>query len=167
MSEIKKEIISILNKNKQTLFPTESPETIADKIISLFATEIIKLTDDSLELENELEDLTEQNRLLTVRCQSISSSFVAPSLKNAIDYILLKELMKTKSVNQISETAELFINYYESVGWVVGKAKKPMKSWAKALNNWCKRDWNKKSGSSAKVHESIKAYMLLQKSKNQ
>lgn len=84
----------------------------------------------------------------------------------AVNYILDQQLMEAKTVAQISETAEMFINYYGSVGWVVGKQKTPMKSWRKALNNWCKRDWNKNSQAKAKVQETIKAYMLIQQQKN-
>lgn len=34
--------------------------------------------------------------------------------------------------------AEAFINYYDSVGWKVGKTLKPMKSWKGAVANWDK-----------------------------
>lgn len=39
---------------------------------------------------------------------------------------------------------ESFFNYYESKGWIVGKA--PMKDWKAALRNWVKNDknWHKK-----------------------
>ena len=41
--------------------------------------------------------------------------------------------------------AEAFWNYYESKGWVVGKA--PMKNWKSAVTNWAKNDrnWMRKS----------------------
>jgi len=32
--------------------------------------------------------------------------------------------------------AEKFYDYYESVGWVVGKARTPMKNWKAAVRNW-------------------------------
>ena len=35
---------------------------------------------------------------------------------------------------------EKFFNYYESIGWLVGKARTPMKSWVHALNNWKKNE---------------------------
>jgi hypothetical protein len=140
-------------------------EEIADDIISLFES-----GECCLEIEQELEEMVEQNRLLTVRItellnKSPSLIFEPPNPQEAVDYILLKELMKIKPVDDICETAELFINYYESVGWVVGKAKKPMKSWKKALNNWCKRDWSKKSPAKSKIEESVKAYNILHSQK--
>lgn len=91
--------------------------------------------------------------------------FVPPLNSDCVDYIYANELMNDKSLREIYETGELFLNYYESVGWVVGKSKKQMKSWKKALNNWCKRDWSKKSNAKSRVEESIKAFMMLQKSK--
>jgi len=86
--------------------------------------------------------------------------------EQCISYILEKNLMEDKFIAEIGDTAELFVNYYSSVDWVVGKDKKQMKSWKKALNNWCKRDWSKKSTAKSKVEEQIKAYMILQNQKN-
>jgi hypothetical protein len=40
-----------------------------------------------------------------------------------------------------------------------------MKSWKKALNNWCKRDWSKKSPAKSKIEESVKAYNILHSQK--
>lgn len=92
--------------------------------------------------------------------------FIPPTKEECVDYILKEGIMDTKSVAQINDTAQLFCDYYASVGWIVGKAKKPMQRWRKALNNWCKRDWTKKSNAKSKVEESIKAYMMLQQQKS-
>ena len=154
--------IKILNILKVNSFEYYIYDEIADEIIDLFES-----GECCIEIEQELEEAVEQNRMLTVRINELTnSSFTPPKLKEAVDYILLKELMETKTVDHLSETAELFINYYESVGWIVGKAKKPMKSWKKALNNWCKRDWSKKSTAKSKIEESVKAYIILQTQKN-
>lgn len=44
--------------------------------------------------------------------------------------------------NYISE-AQSFIDYFEQVGWVVGKTRKPMKAWKSAVNNWLKNNYSK------------------------
>ena len=36
--------------------------------------------------------------------------------------------------------AEKFVNYYSSIGWVVGKAKTPMKNWKAAIRTWLAND---------------------------
>ncbi len=40
--------------------------------------------------------------------------------------------------------AEKFVNFYESKGWLVGKAK--MKNWQAAVRNWVKSDSQKPAG---------------------
>lgn len=39
--------------------------------------------------------------------------------------------------------AKAFLDYYESVGWVVGRTRKPMKNWRGAVSTWIKnrREW--------------------------
>ena len=55
--------------------------------------------------------------------------------------------MKKPTIQEVSEYAEEkdhpvdseeFVLYYESVGWVVGKSRKPMKSWKAAVALWAK-----------------------------
>ena len=87
--------------------------------------------------------------------------FIPPTSDEAFEYIVEKSLMDNHTIPDIKKTAEMFVNYYETVDWKVGKAKKPMKTWKKALSNWCKRDWNKRT--LAKVDESIQAHLLIQK----
>lgn len=41
--------------------------------------------------------------------------------------------------------AERFFDYYTSIGWVVGKAKTPMKVWKSAMANW-KKGWIERGG---------------------
>ena len=36
-----------------------------------------------------------------------------------------------------SSEAQKFLAYFESVGWVIGQSKKPMKSWRGAVATWC------------------------------
>ena len=93
-----------------------------------------------------------------------ADEFIKPTEEDIFKYIVSKELMNNRTVAEISDISKMFINYYESVGWVVGKSKKPMKRWGKALNNWCKRDWNNPKTKN-RVQESVKAFILLQQSK--
>ena len=58
-----------------------------------------------------------------------SKRFVPPTSAEVMDY------MYEKGVNSSTEP-EKFIDFYESKGWVVGKAK--MKCWKAAVRNWLK-----------------------------
>lgn len=42
--------------------------------------------------------------------------------------------------------AEGFVDYYQQVGWVVGKTRKKMRDWQAAVRLWC-RDKTKTNGS--------------------
>lgn len=55
--------------------------------------------------------------------------FIKPTLEQVKDY--MKEI-------EFNGDAEYFYNYYESNGWVVGRAK--MKDWKSAVQNWKRRD---------------------------
>lgn len=61
--------------------------------------------------------------------------FKKPSLDDLKNYCLEKDL---KNVD-----VEVFMNFYESNGWKVGKNQ--MKNWKAALSNWNKRDFNNSS----------------------
>ena len=58
-------------------------------------------------------------------------NFKRPTLEELKDYCLEKKY---------NVDYEKFFNYYESIGWLVGKARTPMKSWTHALNNWIKNE---------------------------
>ena len=50
------------------------------------------------------------------------------------------EIEKFCRENQFTQTdAEEFWNHYQSIGWVVGKVKAPMKDWQAAVRKWEKR----------------------------
>lgn len=57
--------------------------------------------------------------------------FVKPTLENVSGYCREKEL---------KVDAQHFIDYYESIGWVVGKTQKPMKDWKAAVRNWARQE---------------------------
>lgn len=50
-----------------------------------------------------------------------------PTLEEVQDYCLSRR-------NGIDPSA--FLDYYDQVGWVVGKARKPMKDWQAAVRTW-------------------------------
>lgn len=62
--------------------------------------------------------------------------FVPPTLENVSGYCREKGL---------KVDAQHFIDYYESVGWKIGKTQKPMKDWKAALRNWSRQDKNERS----------------------
>lgn len=61
-----------------------------------------------------------------------SSNFIKPTLAEIIDYCDEKKY----AINP-----QAFIDYFESVGWLIGHSKKPMKSWKGAVGNWVQRNY--------------------------
>lgn len=70
-----------------------------------------------------------------------------PSLNEVEDLLLEKGFSHFDALNEASK----FINHYETVGWVVGKAKHPMKNWKTAVSGWITRG---KDYEKTKRHES-------------
>ncbi len=64
-----------------------------------------------------------------------------PTLKQIQDYIHFKGFRHVD--------AEILYNYYESIGWKVGR--NPMKNWRSAVSGWNARE--KKKGTPAKARE--------------
>lgn len=62
--------------------------------------------------------------------------------------------MLEKGVDNYEE-AESFIDHYEMVGWVVGKARTPMKKWKNAVNVWLRnsRKWSKTNETSQRSNQ--------------
>lgn len=97
-----------------------------------------------------------------VKQELINLTFTPPTVEEAKNYLIEKELVAGEiSITEV--IANDFINYYSSVGWTVGKLKKPMKSWKKALNTFAKKPWNVKKSGGGKVNKQMEAYMKLQK----
>jgi len=69
--------------------------------------------------------------------ESKSTRFKKPTLQDVQVY------MAEKGCQSYISEAESFIDYFEQVGWVVGKTKKPMKAWKSAVNNWLKNNYTK------------------------
>lgn len=75
-----------------------------------------------METENENENI---NRTETTTATEKKSVFKKPTKTELIDYINEK---------QLKVDVDVFIDYYESNGWKVGKV--PMKDWKATLRNW-------------------------------
>lgn len=71
----------------------------------------------------------------TYKRSNTKKRFEKPSLEELENYCLEKNL---KNVD-----TEVFMNFYESNGWMVGKNK--MKNWKATISNWNKRDFNNSS----------------------
>ena len=68
----------------------------------------------------------------------INKDFEKPSELQVYEYMLSRfEKRELKSNTQkLKDEAEQFVAYYNKVGWLVGKAKTPMKDWKGAITNW-------------------------------
>lgn len=88
---------------------------------------------------------------------SSSKKFIKPSLEE-----LEKEFNRLIGGLGKSE-AEKFFNHYETVGWVVGRNKTPMKSWISAVAQWCTRtqEWNNQKPKVAGDAFDVKSFMSL------
>jgi len=75
-----------------------------------------------------------------------TQKFTPPSVVDVLEY------MEARGSATISE-AEKFCDFYESKGWLVGKAK--MKSWQAAVRNWLKRAGDSKCGTQFKTKQEI------------
>lgn len=66
------------------------------------------------------------------------------------------EYMIEKGLNNYEE-AENFIDHYEMVGWVVGKARTPMKKWKSAVNVWVRnaKKWGREDEKSKRSYQSF------------
>ncbi|MGH1601577.1 phage replisome organizer N-terminal domain-containing protein [Campylobacter majalis] len=84
---------------------------------------------DREEKEEELEKEREYNAHTCVHTHEEDEPkrkrFIKPTLQ---------ELEEYKANNALNTDCQNFFNYYESKGWVVGKA--PMKDWRAAMRNW-------------------------------
>lgn len=78
------------------------------------------------------------------KCYLSQNEFVQPTAAEIRRYCLEKEY--------VNVDADAFINYYDSVGWMVGK--KPMKSWKSAVATWERKEIAKKKQQKAKQQNS-------------
>lgn len=50
-------------------------------------------------------------------------------------------------------SAEEFVDYYRSVGWIVGKSGKKMKDWKAAVNGWYRREQKNTKPTNGKIYD--------------
>lgn len=81
---------------------------------------------EKLNIQDQIDQLRERIRVLEERSQP----FKKPTADEVYNHLLLKGVDTFKG----QRIAEDFCNYFESVGWVVGKKK--MKDWKKAIIKW-------------------------------
>jgi hypothetical protein len=139
MKELKKEIAELLAENINPIGQLNTPEEIAEQLIEL--------------LKNRIDNFYRKIK------------FVKPTIQELENYLIENNLAGNKSIAEIGDLAKDFYDHYESVGWTVGKAKKPMVSWKKSLDGWVRRNKQFNKGTDAKVDESIQAYIGIQKLK--
>lgn len=82
---------------------------------------------------------------------------VAPKKKESIPKGLQTVIDAFVEAGQSADMAEAFFNYYESIGWRVGKARTPMKDWKASARGWIQRetkyqDERNKSANRARGH---------------
>jgi DNA-binding MarR family transcriptional regulator len=64
----------------------------------------------------------------------------APPKKEATPKDLQTVIDAFVEAGQTSDMGEAFFNYYESIGWRVGKARTPMKDWKASARGWIQRE---------------------------
>lgn len=86
-------------------------------------------------LKNTVKDKTKQDN------NKKKTLFKKPSLEELTDALTAGGLEAASALVE----AQKFLDYYETVGWVVGKTQKPMKSWRGAVSTWIQnyREWQK------------------------
>jgi hypothetical protein len=67
--------------------------------------------------------------------QSSSKRFSKPSVEEVAAYC---------EERQNGINAQKFVDHYETVGWVVGKSRTPMKDWRSAVRTWESRDMERR-----------------------
>jgi hypothetical protein len=137
--ELKIELEKLLADKINPIGQLYSPKQIADQIIEL--------------LNNRIDNFDRKIK------------FVKPTIQDLENYLIENNLAGNKSIAEIGDLVKDFYDHYESVGWTVGKAKKPMVSWKKSLDGWVRRNKQFNKGKDAKVDESIQAYIGIQKLK--
>jgi hypothetical protein len=82
------------------------------------------------------------------------TTFQKPTLQELLDY-------KTE-LNDTTIDTEAFFDYYESKGWLIGKA--PMKSWKAAVRLWIRNNkkWNKEKAEAANPTKPVKPVKTIE-----
>lgn len=81
--------------------------------------------------EKSIKTETQGETPVVVKQKKTSSVFQRPTVQQIIDYVL--EIQATVDAKQ-------FWDYYESIGWKVGRGGHPMKDWQAAVRQWQARN---------------------------
>lgn len=90
---------------------------------------------ETIKTTQPIQDITEQSKVSEMTNKPSKTRFIKPTLEEVKEYCAARK-------NEIDP--ENFINHYETVGWVVGKNKLPMRDWQAAIRTWEKNNVNKK-----------------------
>lgn len=96
--------------------------------------------------------ITNQELLITNKKESKRKpAFAVPTQNEIYDQFLIKQVTPSLALTE----SEKFFNYYESNGWIVGRAK--MKNWKAAATNWINRSnqYERQSNNSKATSEEI------------
>lgn len=125
------------NNLKQPKTTENNPDTTQNNLKQEARSKKQEVKSKNQEEINKKESLKEKSAKGTTQ-----NKFVKPTKEDLKDYAL-QEHLRTDLIDE-------FIDHYESIGWRVGKAGLPMKSWEASYRGWCRRQKdipkNKSSG---------------------
>lgn len=120
--------IEIGEQQKIGLADGENQDSLYTKITTKNTT---KNTTDNIYTHDENSQENSQTSTKTKKTSS-AKKFTKPSFEQVRDYFA------EQKHNNPSEQASIFLDYYDSNGWKVGR--NPMKDWQATVRNWIKRD---------------------------
>jgi hypothetical protein len=122
---------------------------------------IIKILIEEANVVNKQRASVIADQIIQSIAPEVDTLFIPPTHDQCFDYLIKSDKLKSpKTIGQLNNEVEAFLNYYESINWKVGKSRKPMKNWKTALVNWSNRNWNNNQKSS-RMDELVKAHMKL------
>lgn len=89
------------------------------------------------EKSNEKRTEANQNAMINDKCIMINDKYIKEK-KARFTPPTLEELKAFIVTNNLKLDAERFLDYYESIGWKVGK--NPMKDWKATARNWSRKN---------------------------
>jgi hypothetical protein len=122
--------------------------------------------DDEITLINFFNSITTQLKKTGFKLKNSQIKFTPPTKDEALEYVIenMDKLTDQKTISAIKKDIDNFINYYESINWVVGSSGKrkgkQMCNWKTSLIKWMNSEWNKNKNISG-VDEAMKAFKLL------
>ncbi len=87
------------------------------------------------DLEGNATRVAKPSQVPVVSEKKQAGKFKRPDVNEVCDYMIEKNIVDPVARAE----SQKFIDYFESVGWIVGGGKKPMKSWKSAVSTWLTR----------------------------